>query len=111
MRQTAYLLDEFGYESVCYADVALALNSRNAGQCDFLIVDHDSLESLAQIEYLKRRRDRDHLQVYLLQRDTGEIDIELAVESADRGRGDRLSSVPPPSEPYVRFSRIRLSGQ
>jgi hypothetical protein len=28
----------------------------------------------------------------------------------DRGREDRLISVPPPSEPYVRFSRIRLSG-
>jgi len=28
---------------------------------------------------------------------------------ADRGRENRLSSVPPPSEPYWRFSRIRLS--
>ena len=27
----------------------------------------------------------------------------------DRGRDDRLSSVAPPSEPYGRFSRIRLS--
>ena len=36
---------------------------------------------LATIEYLKRRRDRDHLQVYLLHRDSTEIDIEAAVES------------------------------
>jgi DNA invertase Pin-like site-specific DNA recombinase len=28
----------------------------------------------------------------------------------DRGRKDRLASVPPPSEPYGRISRIRLSG-
>jgi len=28
----------------------------------------------------------------------------------DRGRKDRLSSVPPPSEPDWRISRIRLSG-
>lgn len=28
----------------------------------------------------------------------------------DRGRKDRLDSVPPPSEPYGRISRIRLSG-
>jgi hypothetical protein len=27
-----------------------------------------------------------------------------------RGRKDRLASVPPPSEPDVRISRIRLSG-
>lgn len=32
------------------------------------------------------------------------------IQSNDRGREDRLSSVSPPSEPYVRFSRIRLSG-
>ena len=30
--------------------------------------------------------------------------------SSDRGREDRLSSVPPPSEPCVRVSRTRLSG-
>ncbi len=29
----------------------------------------------------------------------------------DRGREGALSYAPPPSEPYVRFSRIRLSGQ
>jgi hypothetical protein len=28
----------------------------------------------------------------------------------DRGREDRLNSVPPPSEPDGRISRIRLSG-
>src|ERR1035437_3486744 len=28
----------------------------------------------------------------------------------DRGRKDRLSSVPPPSEPGMRISRTRLSG-
>jgi hypothetical protein len=33
-----------------------------------------------------------------------------AFAGAHRGRKDRLGSVPPPSEPYVRFSRIRLSG-
>jgi hypothetical protein len=31
--------------------------------------------------------------------------------SHDRGRDGRLVSAAPPSEPYVRFSRIRLSGQ
>ncbi len=29
----------------------------------------------------------------------------------DRGRKDRLSSVPPPSEPCMRISRTRLSSQ
>ena len=29
----------------------------------------------------------------------------------NRGRKSRFYSAPPPSEPYVRFSRIRLSGQ
>ena len=32
-------------------------------------------------------------------------------EPTDRGRKDRLSSIPPPSEPYVQISRIRLSGR
>ena len=32
------------------------------------------------------------------------------VEHIDRGRDGRLSSAAPPSEPYGRFSRIRLSG-
>jgi hypothetical protein len=31
-------------------------------------------------------------------------------DSKDRGRDDRLGSAAPPSEPHVRFSRIRLSG-
>jgi len=29
----------------------------------------------------------------------------------DRGRENRLGSIPPPSEPDVRISRIRLSGR
>ena len=33
------------------------------------------------------------------------------VSMHDRGRKDRLSSIPPPSEPYVQISRIRLSGR
>jgi hypothetical protein len=40
--------------------------------------------------------------------------VHAAMQSGDfedRGRESRLVSVPPPSEPYVRFSRIRLSGQ
>lgn len=82
LRQTAFLLDEFGYEPVCYADVALALASRNAGDCDFLIVDHDALGGdYARIEFAKRRRDRDHLQVYLLYRDIEDLDVDRAVES------------------------------
>ena len=82
LRQMALLLEQFGYEPVCYADVALALGPGNAGDCDFLIVDHDALDGeFARIEYAKRRRDRDHLQVYLLYRDLAELDIELAVES------------------------------
>jgi hypothetical protein len=39
--------------------------------------------------------------------------VALAAEPTscrNRGREYRLSSVPPPSEPYGRFSRIRLSG-
>ena len=39
LRQFNYLLDEFGYEPVCYADPALA--SGHAVNCDFLIIDHD----------------------------------------------------------------------
>jgi len=34
---------------------------------------------------------------------------EVSHGRIDRGREDRLSSVSPPSEPYWRFSRIRLS--
>src|SRR5208283_4540828 len=34
-----------------------------------------------------------------------------ASHRSDRGRKDRLISVPPPSEPYRRISRIRLSSQ
>ena len=36
--------------------------------------------------------------------------LGLPADVGDRGRKDRLGSVPPPSEPDVRFSRIRLSG-
>jgi serine/threonine-protein kinase len=35
---------------------------------------------------------------------------KAATESGDRGRGSPLAWVPPPSEPYGRISRIRLSG-
>jgi len=40
------------------------------------------------------------------------IDNLLSISrSFDRGRKDRLSSVPPPSEPCMRISRTRLSSQ
>jgi RNA polymerase sigma-70 factor (ECF subfamily) len=51
-----------------------------------------------------------------LQRELALLDVDLPTtpvldnQEADRGREDRLSSAPPPSEPDGRFSRIRLSG-
>ena len=82
LRQTAFLLEEFGYEPVCYADPALALASRSALLCDFLIVDHNALAGdFGPIKCLKQRSGRDQLQVYLLHSNTEEMDVELAVES------------------------------
>lgn len=82
LRQTAFLLSEFGYQPVCYADVAVALRARNSNDCHFLIVDYDSLDGqYEQIEYAKHRRDTQHLQVYLLCGDLAEVDVELAIES------------------------------
>jgi len=82
LREAAYLLEEFGYEPVCHADAAAALRWRGAAGCHFLIVDHDALAGdYDQIEYAKRRRDADYLQVYLLCSDLSAVDVESAVES------------------------------
>ncbi len=82
LRQSALLLGQFGYEGICCADVPAALSAIGSVGCDFLIVDHDSLgHELPLVEMAKRRREAQHVHVFLLYSDLHNVDVEAAMES------------------------------
>lgn len=82
LRQSALLLDQFGYEGICCAEIPAALASIGSVGCDFLIVDHDSLgQDFALLESARRRREAQHVHVCLLYSDLKDVDVEAAMES------------------------------
>lgn len=83
-----------------------ATRRRRQSTPDLLLEPHQ-----LPIHNIRRYEPREHLidVVSDIEIEVPEGEQELA--GRNRGRENRLVSVPPPSEPDVRFSRIRLSGR
>jgi diguanylate cyclase (GGDEF)-like protein len=95
------LLEQFGYDAVCCADLPTALSAATVSGWDFLIVDHDLVRGdYQQLAYAKRRRDNQHLHVMLLCSDVAEVDLDEAVEA---GVDDFLKKPPACGEVLARL--------
>jgi diguanylate cyclase (GGDEF)-like protein len=101
LRQFSLMLEQFGYDAVCCADLPNALAAATLSGWDFLIVDHDLLQGeYQQLSYAKRRRDNQHLHVMLLCSDVADVDLDEAIEA---GVDDFLKKPPACGEVLARL--------